>query len=116
MKPNVCANLVVLALTGFLSKSALAAAPEAPQAMEPGINVSLFAADPQVVTPIGAAVDARGRLIVVESNTHSRPKDYKGPKTDRILALEDTTGSGKADKVTTFYEAGTYLMNVAAER
>jgi putative membrane-bound dehydrogenase-like protein len=90
---------------------------EPPKAMEPGVKVSLFAAEPQVVTPIGATVDGRGRLLVVESNTHFRPKNYKGPLGDRILAFEDTTGSGKADRVTTFYEAGdTYLMNIATDR
>src|SRR6478752_1470629 len=80
---------------------ALAAAPQPPETSEPGVKISLFAAEPQVNTPIGAAVDAKGRLFVIESNTHFRPKDYKGPATDRILMMEDTTGAGKADRVTT---------------
>jgi hypothetical protein len=89
---------------------------EPPKAVEAGVKVTLFAAEPQVVTPIGATVDAKGRLLVVESNTHFRPKDYKGPPTDRILMFEDTSGNGKADRVTTFYEGDRYLMNVAGER
>lgn len=99
----------------FITAVAFAAAPEAPQTVD-GVKVSLFAAEPQIVTPIGATVDAKGRLLVIESNTHFRPKDYKGPAEDRIIAFEDTTGSGKADRVTTFYEGGTYLMNIAAEK
>ena len=101
----------------FFIGAARGAAVDPPQAIEPGVKVSLFASEPQIVTPIGATVDARGRLLVVESNTHFRPKDYKGPLGDRILAFEDTTGAGKADRITTFYEAGdTYLMNIAADR
>jgi hypothetical protein len=93
-----------------------AAAIDPPKAVEDGVKVTLFAAEPQIMTPIGATVDARGRLLVVESNTHFRPKDYKGPPTDRILMFEDTTGSGKADRVATFYEGDKYLMNVVGER
>jgi len=104
-----------LALAGF-TRAAAAAAPEPPQPVEAGVSVSLFASEPQIVTPIGATVDARGRLLVVESNTHFRPKDSKGPTVDRILAFEDTTGRGEADRVTTFYEGDTYLMNIAADR
>lgn len=89
---------------------------QSPAAVEGGVKVSLFAAEPDVVTPIGATVDGRGRLFVVESNSHFRPKKYDGPATDRILMLEDTTGSGKADKITTFYEGQNFLMNVVADR
>jgi putative membrane-bound dehydrogenase-like protein len=90
------------------------AAIEPPAPVEAGVRVSLYAAEPDVVTPIGATVDARGRLLVVESNTHFRPKNYKGPPADRILMLEGT--GDKADKITTFYEGNQYLMNLVAER
>src|SRR4051794_14533266 len=36
------------------------AAPQPPETSDPGVKVSLFAAEPQVNTPIGAAVDAKG--------------------------------------------------------
>jgi putative membrane-bound dehydrogenase-like protein len=90
--------------------------PEPPKPMEAGVKVSLFAAEPVVVTPIGATIDVRGRLLVVESNSHFRPKKYQGPATDRILMLQDTTGAGKADKITTFYEGRNFLMNIVADR
>lgn len=105
-----------LALALVPARMMSAATIEPPKAVEDGVKVTLFAAEPQIMTPIGATVDARGRLLVVESNTHFRPKDYKGPPTDRILMFEDTTGSGKADRVTTFYAGNRYLMNVVGER
>ncbi len=69
-----------------------------PQPTDPRLKIDLFAETPQVVTPIGVAVDAKGRVFVVESHTHFPPPGYKGPKTDRILMLEDTksaTGKGR---------------------
>src|SRR5688572_11317524 len=99
----------------FLAVAALAAAaghpsagadpkdvrpPEAPRAADPRLRVELFAAAPDVVHPIGLDFDARGRLLVIESHTHFRPKDYQGPPHDRVRVLEDTDGDGKADRFT----------------
>ena len=55
----------------------LLAAP--PQVADPRLKIDLFAESPQIVTPIGVAVDAKGRVLVVESHTHFRPPGYKGP-------------------------------------
>jgi hypothetical protein len=90
--------------------------PEPPRSPDGSVRVSLFAAEPEIVTPIGATVDSRGRLLVVESHSHFRPKDYKGPPTDRIRILEDPTGSGKAERIATFYEGTKLLMNLVADR
>ena len=113
---NRCAIIAIGTYFAFVAAPLRAAAAEPPLAVEGGVKVSLFAAEPDVVTPIGATVDARGRLFVVESNSHFRPKKYDGPATDRILMLQDTTGAGKADKITTFYEGQNLLMNVVADR
>jgi putative membrane-bound dehydrogenase-like protein len=87
---------------------------DAPRAHDPALQVELFAAAPDIVHPVGVAFDQRGRLLVIESHTHFRPKDYKGPKHDRIRILEDTDGDGKADKFTTFHEGTTHTMAIAA--
>ncbi len=79
-------------------------------------SVSLFASEPDIVTPIGATIDAKGRLLVVESNTHFRPKNYQGLPADRIRIFEDTRGAGKADRITSFFEGMEYLMNIAGDR
>lgn len=67
-------------------------------------QVSLFASNPDIVTPIGVAVAPDGRVFVQENHTHKRPKDYVGPETDRILIFEDTDGDGVSDKRSVFYE------------
>src|SRR6266852_5259263 len=78
-----------------------------PRAADSTLQVDLFAAAPDIVQPISIDVDSRGRLLVIESHTHFRPPNYKGPKHDRILMMEDTKGEGKADRITTFFEGTT---------
>ena len=53
-------------------------------------------------------IDHKGRVWVCESvnyrdTLHHRP--LRRPAGDRIVILEDTSGVGKADKATTFYQA-----------
>jgi putative membrane-bound dehydrogenase-like protein len=86
----------------------------APVASDPALTVECFAASPDIVHPVGVAFDRRGRLLVIESHSHFRPKDYKGPPHDRIRILEDTDGDGKADKFSTFYEGTRATMGIAA--
>src|ERR1700733_9525362 len=67
----------------------------------PGFEVNLFAADPLLAKPIQMNFDPQGRLWVACSETY--PQIKPGDKAnDKILVLEDTKGSGKADKVTVF--------------
>jgi putative membrane-bound dehydrogenase-like protein len=87
--------------------------PDPVRAHDPRLRVDLFAAAPDIVHPIGVAFDSRGRLLVIESHTHFRPAGYKGPRHDRIRALEDTRGTGKADRFTTFYEGTDATMGLA---
>jgi putative membrane-bound dehydrogenase-like protein len=110
-----CAGVLVVALASYGSLwAAIGQAGEAPRAADPGIQVTLFATAPDIVHPIGVAFDRRGRLLVIESHTHFRPKDYKGPARDRVRMLEDTDGDGKADRFTTFYEGTVATMGIAA--
>ncbi|MCS6977503.1 MAG: c-type cytochrome [Gemmatales bacterium] len=85
----------------------------APRAAHPGIVVELFAQAPDIVHPVAITLDSRGRLLVIESHTHFRPKGYQGPERDRIRILEDTDGDGKADRFTTFYEGVVAAMDLA---
>ncbi len=100
--------LVLIALTTSASAEV-----NAPQAMDARIKIALFAAEPQIVTPTGIAVDDKGRVLAIESHTHFRPEGYSGPDTDRIRMFEDTNGDGRADKITTFFEGTTHTMNLA---
>ncbi len=76
----------------------------APEALDDAITVERFAEHPKVVNPVGTAVDASGRVYVVESHTHARPDGYDGPEKDRVRVLEDRDGDGHADAVETFYK------------
>ena len=87
-----------------------------PQVVDPRLKIELFAESPNIVTPIGIAVDAKWRVFVVESHTHQRQADYQGPKTDRIRMFEDTKGTGRADRITTFYEGTSSTMCLAFDR
>lgn len=66
-----------------------------------GFEVNLFAADPLLAKPIQMSFDAAGRLWVACSETY--PQIKPGQKqNDKILVLEDTQGTGKADNVAVF--------------
>ncbi len=66
-----------------------------------GFEVNLFAADPLLMKPIQMNFDAAGRLWLACSENY--PQIKPGQKhTDRIIILEDTKGTGKADKTTVF--------------
>lgn len=75
----------------------------------PDFSVSLLAEAPQIVTPIGAAVDSKDRLFVVESHTHHPGPGYPGPKSDRIKIFDT---SGKAEPKI-FSEGFAAAMNLA---
>ncbi len=84
-----------------------------PVVKDPELELSLFAAEPTIVTPIGIAIDKHGRIFIVESHTHRTRPDYPGPKHDRIKLLQDTTGDGRPDRVSVFADALPYAaMNL----
>ena len=49
-----------------------------PNLKDPRLQLTLVSENPQIVTPIGCAVDAKGRLFVIESHTHHRKPEYDG--------------------------------------
>jgi putative heme-binding domain-containing protein len=68
------------------------------------MKVNLFASEkefPELANPVQACWDPQGRLWVAVWPTypHWRPKEEMN---DKILILEDTKGTGKADKCTVF--------------
>lgn len=79
-----------------------------------GYQLELIASEPDIVTPIGMTFDREGRLLVIESHTHKRPRDYKGPAGDRIRMLSDSDGDGRLDQWSTFAEGILHAMNVLA--
>lgn len=82
--------------------SAVYANIEYPKLSDDRLQVTLYAADPDIVTPIGAAVDAQGRLYVIESHTHNPPPNYSGPKGDVIKVFEGVRPDGRYETMSVF--------------
>ena len=58
----------------------------------PGVQLTLIAEHPDVVTPTGIDVDDQGHVWVVASHTHFRPDDYAGPERDEVLVFDRQGG------------------------
>ena len=68
-----------------------------------GLETTLFASEPMMLSPSSIDIDHLGRVWVCEVVNY-RGHRNKRQEGDRILVLEDTTGDGKADKSTVFYQ------------
>lgn len=68
-----------------------------------GLEATLFAAEPMMLSPTNIDVDHRGRVWVCEVVNYRHRKGMR-PEGDRILILEDTDHDGVADKKTVFYQ------------
>ena len=68
-----------------------------------GLEVTVWATSPSLFNPTNIDFDEKGRLWVAEGVNY-RSKSKRRPEGDRIVVLEDTTGSGKADKSTVFIQ------------
>ena len=68
-----------------------------------GFEVTLWATSPLLFNPTNMDFDAQGRLYVAEGVNY-RGKAGRRKEGDRIVVLEDTTGSGRADKSSVFVQ------------
>lgn len=106
---------MLAALMFFVPLAVVGAEPakvEMPKVVDQRLTLELYAAEPDIVTPTGIAVDRKGRVLVIESHTHFRPEGYKGPPGDRILAFEGARSDGRAEKRSIFFEGTQYTMNL----
>jgi putative membrane-bound dehydrogenase-like protein len=87
-----------------------------PRPLDSRLVFEQIAAEPEIVTPTGIAVDHRGRVLVIESHTHFRPRNYQGPPADRIRVFEDRDGGGKPECTASFVEGTRMTMGVAVAR
>ncbi|MBL9122538.1 MAG: c-type cytochrome [Planctomycetaceae bacterium] len=102
-----------MALVVGLVLVATAAAEDPPRSADARVVIEPFAREPDIVTPTGVAVDARGRVLVVECHTHFPPENYAGPTHDRLRWLLDNDGDGRAETFTTYYEGMRATMGLA---
>jgi putative membrane-bound dehydrogenase-like protein len=106
MTPRLLLSLLSLSLAG-------ASGQDLPKVNDPDLEVSLYAAEPLIQQPVGMCFDERGRLLVIESHTHFRPKDWKGPEHDQIIALVDKDGDGRAEERVVFFDQTDMTMDLA---
>ncbi len=77
--------------------------------LEPGLSISLVAAEPLVIDPVAFAFDEQHRLYVVEDRGYPDPVDgSEAPAVGRIALLQDTDGDGSYDKRSEFVTDLTY--------
>lgn len=69
-----------------------------------GMEISLFASEPDIVNPIFVNWDERGRAFVIETIDYPNNLQAGNLGHDRITICEDTDGDGRADKFTRFAE------------
>ena len=65
-------------------------------------HVELFAAEPQVMSPVEMVFDESGKIYVAEMMDYPDDPAPGKPVLSRIRLLEDTNGDGKIDKATVF--------------
>jgi putative membrane-bound dehydrogenase-like protein len=68
-----------------------------------GLEATLFASEPMMVSPSSIDVDHRGRVWICEVVNYRGHRNDR-PEGDRILIVEDTDGDNVADKSTVFYQ------------
>jgi putative membrane-bound dehydrogenase-like protein len=100
---------LLLALAGAASVQAQVSAPESARRLKaaPGLEATLWAAEPMLVNPTNIDIDSRGRVWVTEGlnyrlNHGGNARFHRVEAADKIKILEDIDGDGKADKVTVF--------------
>jgi putative membrane-bound dehydrogenase-like protein len=69
----------------------------------PGVEATLAASEPDLLSLTNLDVDHRGRIWVCEVVNYRRHNGQR-PEGDRILILEDTDHDGVADTVKTYYQ------------
>ncbi|MEM7476228.1 MAG: PVC-type heme-binding CxxCH protein, partial [Planctomycetota bacterium] len=67
-----------------------------------GFEIKLVASEPDIAKPMNMAFDSLGRLWVSSSLEYPFAAPVNQLGRDTIKILEDTTGDGRADKITTF--------------
>ena len=107
-----CRTTLSCCLFGTGSEQRPGTAP--PRVLDSRLVFERIAAEPEIVTPTGIAVDGRGRVLVIESHTHFPPEGYKGPPADRIRVFEDRDKDGRPECTGTFFEGTKMTMNLRA--
>lgn len=83
-----------------------------PKVFDDRLVIELIAEQPDVVTPIGLAIDQNDILYVLESHTHTPPSDYAGPNYDVIKRGIDQNGDGVPEEWSVYADSIQDGMNL----
>ncbi len=103
-------------LLPFIAAMPAAARPPAAEdfALHPACCMELWAAEPDIVDPVGLTFDAAGRAYVLEMRDYPYGMDGKGTPGGTVRRLEDTNGDGKPDKSVLFAEGLRFPTSICA--
>ena len=87
--------------------------PSFPKIFDDRLVIELIAEQPDVVTPIGLAIDQNDVLYVLESHTHTPPSNYAGPEYDLLKRGIDQNGDGVPEKWSIYADSIQDGMNLA---
>ncbi|MEQ1839354.1 MAG: PVC-type heme-binding CxxCH protein, partial [Verrucomicrobiales bacterium] len=106
--------IVLLPLAALAQSGKPPKAPDVPadlspqiETLQPGVRLTLLAEHPDLVTPTGIDVDAKGNIWLAACHTHFRPEGYSGPEHDEILVFD---ANGKNRRV--FYNKTDATMHL----
>lgn len=81
--------------------------------ISPGLSISLFAREPDVVDPVALCFDEDGRMFVVEMRDYPYGFGPQRKPGGTIRLLEDTNGDGRADRSVVFAEGLSFATSIA---
>ena len=118
---NIVIRLVCIFVTllGLSAAHSLAAAthPSANSTnclVHPGLEISLFASEPDVVDPVALTFDPAGRMYVVEMRDYPYGLGPERRPGGTVRLLEDTNHDGKVDRSTLFAENLSFPTSICA--
>lgn len=85
-----------------------------PKVLDRQLKLELVDEAPGIMTPIGLTIGAQDQLYLLESHTHTPPKDYQGPAFDRIKKGIDADQDGIPESWQIFADSISDGMNLTA--
>lgn len=113
LRPHPVIVACAFCLAACRSESDTSPAIHTPEVIDQRIELSLAVHEPDVVTPIGLAIDDQDRLFVLESHTHTPPDNYAGPDSDRVKMFIDRDEDGVLEFIGIYADEIIDGMNVA---
>jgi putative membrane-bound dehydrogenase-like protein len=81
--------------------------------LPPGLELTLFAKEPDIVDPVALCFDEEGRVLVVEMRDYPYGFGSERKPGGTVRLLEDTDGDGRADRSTVFAEGLSFPTSIA---